>query len=427
MASTDRPSHAGDLIEGVPPAPGGYDPTSVDFVAHPFDVLREMREAGGVHLYQGFQGPRLVLTRWEDVDAVFRSRDVFKDVRKLPPGDPRRVGVLPQENQRPDAQPSILGLDDPEHGRLRRLVNRAFTPRAVEALTPRIVEIADRLLDEVAGRDEIDFMEAIAIPLPVIVISEMLGVDPEDREQFKRWSLTIVNSELRPDDHERIRAGRAAREAMRGYFDRVVNERRAAPGDDLITALVQAEEEGDRLTHDETLTMLALLLNAGNLTTTDLLGNGLLALLSHPEQVAAVRERPDLMGNAVEEMLRYTPPVLSTGRTTSHPQAVGGCPVGEHVSVTVSVVAANRDPSVVADPERFNVTREEIRHLSFGGGIHFCLGANLARNEARIALERLFERYQDIQLAIDPAHAEWRGGGAFRGLERLPLRVTERR
>lgn len=423
---TDSTRRLDPRVEGIRPAPAGYEPVSVDYVANPHPVLRQMREDGGVHVHQAHQGPRVVLTRWADVEALLRSKDVFKDVRKLAEDDPRRVGVLPAENPRAGQAPSILGLDAPEHDRLRRLVNRAFTPRAVDALTPHIEEIADRLLDEVAGQDEIDFMEALAIPLPVIVISEMLGVDPEDRAQFKQWSLTMVNSDLRPDDHDRIRRGRAARAAMRAYFDRVVAERREAPGDDLISALVLAEDEGDRLTHDETLTMLGLLLNAGNLTTTDLLGNGLLALLSHPGQVEALRERPELMGNAVEEMLRYTPPVLGTGRITAHAQEVAGCPVGEHISITGSVIAANRDPEVIEDPERFDVTRDEIRYLSFGGGIHFCLGANLARNEARVALERLFARYQDIRLAIDPAEAEWRGGGAFRGLERLPLHVTAR-
>jgi cytochrome P450 len=426
MTTTTEPN---TTAEGAPlplPAPAEFQPTSVDYVADPHPVLRRMREEGRVHQVHSHLGPRLMLTHYDDVDALLKSRDVFKDVRKLAPDDPRRLGVLPQENPRADAQPSILGLDDPEHGRLRRLVNAAFTPRAVEALTPHIAEIADTLLDAVAGEDEIDVMAALAIPLPVIVISEMLGVDPDDRDRFKHWSLTMVNSELHPDDHDRIRAGRAARAAMREYFDAVVTARRAAPRDDLISALVLAEQDGDRLSHDETLTMLGLLLNAGNLTTTDLLGNGLLALLSHPREYQRLRERPELIANAVEEMLRYTPPVLGTGRITAKPQQVGGCPVGANVSVTGSVIAANRDPAVFERPDEFDVTRDSIRHLSFGGGIHFCLGANLARNEARVALERLFARYDRIELAIRPEEAEWRGGGAFRGLERLPLRVHAR-
>lgn len=408
------------------PAPDGYEPTNVDYIAEPNPVLREMREQGRLHYHDAHMGRRVILTHYDDVDAALRSKAVFKDVRKLPIDDPRRVGSLPSENARADAAASILSLDQPEHNRLRRLVNRAFTPRSVEALNPRIAELADELLDAVEGDDEIDFMQALAIPLPVIVISEMLGVDPEDRDHFKEWSLTSVNSDLNPGDHERIRAGRAARGSMRAYFDRVVSERRANPSDDLVSALVLAEDEGDRLTHDETLTMLGLLLAAGNLTTTDLLGNGMLTLLSHPEQYQLLRDRPELMSHAVEEMLRYTPPVLNTSRMTSEVQELGGCPVAEHTTVIPSLMGANRDPEVFDDPEQFDVTREQNPHLSFGGGIHFCLGSNLARNEARIALERFLARYDVVELVDPPEQAEWRGGGAFRGLLRLPLRVRAR-
>lgn len=423
QAPEDRGTPAG--MEGIPRAPERYDPRDIDYIANPHPVLQAMREDGGVHWHRAPLAPRVVLTRYRDVEAVLRSKEVFKDTRKLPEHDPRRRNLLPEEDPVSE-QRSILSLDQPEHDRLRRLVNRAFTPRAVEAMCPRIADIADRLLDEVEGRPEIDFMEAMATPLPVIVISEMLGVDPEDRDRFKRWSLTMVNSELDPHDLDRIRSGRAARRAMREYFDRVVEERRQQPRDDLISALVLAEDEGDRLTHDETLTMLGLLLNAGNLTTTDLLGNGMLELLRHPDQFAIVRERPEILNHAVEEMLRYTPPVLNTGRITSDAQELGGCPVGTQVSVTASLIAANRDPEVFEDPEHFDVTRTENPHLAFGGGIHFCLGANLARAEARIALERFLARYEEVELAVPPEEVEWRGGGAFRGLWRLPLRVQAR-
>jgi cytochrome P450 len=423
MTTTEPRTPEEQLAAEMPPVPEGYDPTSVDYVADPHAILRQMREEGRAHYYDGFQGRRVVLTHYEDVQEILRSPDVFKDVRKLPEGDMRRTGLLPDEDDRSDAEPSILGLDRPEHDRLRRLVNQAFTVRAVEELVPHIDQIADELLDEVEGDGEIDFMEALAIPLPVIVIAQMLGVDPEDRDSFKRWSLTAVTSTIDPHDRDRIRAGRAARQAQREYFERAVEERRQAPRDDLMSALILAEDEGDQLTHDETITMLGLLLAAGNLTTTDLLGNGMLTLLSHEGLYGRLRSEPELIPNAVEEMLRYTPPVLNTGRITSQAQELGGCPVGEHVSVTASLMAANRDPKVFAEPERFDIEREHIRHLSFGGGIHFCLGSSLARNEARIALERFTARFDEVELAIDPADAEWRGGGAFRGLARLPLRV----
>lgn len=423
MTTTESRRAEEQLADAMPAVPEGYDPTSVDYVADPHAILRQMREEGRAHYHDSFQGRRVVLTHYKDVQEILRSPDVFKDVRKLPEGDIRRTGFLPDEDDLSNNEPSILGLDRPEHDRLRRLVNQAFTVRAVEELVPHIEQIADELLDEVAGETEIDFMEALAIPLPVIVIAQMLGVDPEDRDSFKRWSLTSVSSAIDPRNKDRIRAGRAARKAQREYFERVVAERRQNPRDDLMSALILAEDEGDQLTHDETITMLGLLLAAGNLTTTDLLGNGMLTLLSHDGLYGRLRGEPALIPNAVEEMLRYTPPVLNTGRITSREQELGGCPVGEQVSVTASVMAANRDPEVFADPDRFDIEREHIRHLSFGGGIHFCLGASLARNEARVALERFTARYDEVELSIDPSEAEWRGGGAFRGLARLPLRV----
>ena len=427
MITTERQTPQGDTPtggRGIPQAPAEYDPTNLDYIADPHSTLREMREDGRIHYRDGFFGRQVVLTHWDDVNEVLRSKDVFKDSRKLPEGDVRRTGLLVEEEDQSDREPSILQLDLPEHHRLRRLVDRAFTPRSVDALNPHIEELADGLLDDVAGETEIDFMTAIAIPLPVIVISEMLGVDPEDSDKFKEWSLTSVGGELDPTNKDLIRAGRAARDARRDYFDRAVTERRKNPRDDLMSALILAEDDGDKLSHDETLTMLGLLLAAGNLTTTDLLGNGLLTLLTHPEEYRRLREHPELTALAVNEMLRYTPPVLNTGRTTTHAQELGGCPVGKDVSVIASVMSANRDPDVFEDPDRFDIGREGTAFLSFGGGIHYCLGANLAKNEARITLERFFARYEHVELAVAPEEIQWRGGGAFRGLASLPLRVS---
>ncbi len=417
-ASEERPREAR-------PAPESFQPTDIGYIANPHDTLRTMREEGRVHYAHGPFGKRYILTHHEDVDAMLRSKQHFKDVRKLPEDDPRRTGFLAEENPRPRQAPSILGLDLPEHNRLRNLVNRAFTPRSVERMVPHIAEIADELLDEVAGQDEIDFMDALATPLPVIVIAEMLGVDPADRDQFKTWSHAVVNAGLTGmRDADRIRAGREASNGLREYFSRTIEERKREPREDLITALIEAEEDGDKLSHEEALTMMQLLLLAGNLTTTDLLGNGLLALLQNPEQVALLRSDMSLLRNTVEEMLRYTPPVLLTGRTTDGDQEIGGCPVEHHMSVTGSLIGANRDPAVFDRPDEFDITREKIPHLSFGGGIHFCLGSTLARNEARIALERFFARYQSVELAVPAEDVQWRGGGAFRGLVTLPLKVS---
>ncbi|GAB4335624.1 MAG: cytochrome P450 [Dehalococcoidia bacterium] len=413
-----------DTASGPCPAPEGYRPEAVDFVANPHDVLRAMREEARVHVHQSPLGPRYVLTHYDDVNAFFRRADVFRDTRKLPEDDIRRRGFLPQDEDDRYGQPSILTLDPPEHDRLRGLVSQAFTPKAIEAMNPRIAEIADELLDAVAGEEIIDFMDALAVPLPVIVIAEMIGVDPGDRAQFKAWAHALIEGGLTGRyEIELLQRAREAGRQLRAYFERTIDERRKNPKDDLMSALIAVEQEGERMTREEMITMLQLLLNAGNLTTTDLLGNGLLALLSHPGEYQRLRDDPSLMASAVEEMLRFTPPVTGTGRMTVDATEVAGCPVPRHATVTGSILAANRDPDVFEDPERFDITRKRNHHLSFGGGIHFCLGASLARNEARIALERLFARYNHIELAIDPAQVPWRGGGAFRGLASLPIRV----
>ncbi len=272
-------------------------------------------------------------------------------------------------------------------------------------------------------------MDAMATPLPVIVISELLGVPPEDRDKFKEWSHALVSvspSDMKDMDalRQRMQEARAGSTALADYFREQVERRRDDPGDDLISRLIEAEEEGDRLSEPEMIALCRLLLAAGNLTTTDLLGNGLLELLRHPDQMQILRDDLDRVPAAVEEMLRYTPPVSNSGRLMADDTEIAGCPVGKHRSVAVSLMGANRDPDVFDDPETFDVTREENRHLSFGGGIHYCIGAPLARAEAQGALRALLERYEHIEAAIPVDDIEWRGGGAFRGLRSLLLRVS---
>jgi cytochrome P450 len=419
-----------DDTNPVPKAPDAYQPIDIEFLKDPHATLRQMREEGRIHRTQGgFAGFGLegyVVTRYDDVNEVLRDRAHISDFRKLPEGDPRRRRIDALGDSLP---PSILTLDPPEHDRIRGLVNKAFTPRAIEALKPRITEIANELLDAVEGETEIEFMETMATPLPVIVIAELLGVPSEDRDRFKEWSNAVVA--ISPSDitdaeslQKRFQQAQAASSALAGYFREQVELRRDEPGDDLISKLIEVEEQGDRLTEPEMISLCRLLLNAGNLTTTDLLGNGLLELLRHPDQMQLLRDDPDLVPSAVEEMLRYTPPVSNTGRLTANDTEVAGCPVPGHANVAVSLMAANRDPKVFDHPESFDVTREENRHLSFGGGIHYCLGAPLARAEAQGALRALLERYNRIETAVPLDEVEWRGGGAFRGLRALPLRVS---
>ena len=427
---TSEPSSDTDAVDPIPRAPEAYQPIDIEFLKDPHAVLREMREAGRIHRSDGglagFGPEGYVVTHYDDVNDVLRSREHISDARKLPEDDPRRRGADRADDALP---PSILTLDPPEHDRIRGLVNKAFTPRAIEEIKPRIKEVANELLDAVAGEPEIEFMDAMATPLPVIVISELLGVPPEDRDKFKEWSHALVSvspSDMKDMDalRQRMQEARAGSTALADYFREQVERRRDDPGDDLISRLIEAEEEGDRLSEPEMIALCRLLLAAGNLTTTDLLGNGLLELLRHPDQMQILRDDLDRVPAAVEEMLRYTPPVSNSGRLMADDTEIAGCPVGKHRSVAVSLMGANRDPDVFDDPETFDVTREENRHLSFGGGIHYCIGAPLARAEAQGALRVLLERYEHIEAAIPVDDIEWRGGGAFRGLRSLLLRVS---
>ena len=300
-------------------------------------------------------------------------------------------------------------------------MNKAFTPRAVERLAPRIGEIAAGLLDAIGAAHEFDLIAAFAGPLPTIVIAEMLGVDPADRLDFKRWSdLGVQIFDPTLSDEARADVQRAS-EALDAYFRRVIRERRAEPRDDLISSLIAVEESGERLTEDQIVTMCALLLAAGNVTTTDLIGNGMLALLRHPEQLQRLRDDPALMKNAIEEMLRYDSPVVEASRQPLDDATIAGCPVGAGETVELMLAAANHDPAIYPDPHAFDIGRADTHHHSFGGGIHFCLGAPLARLEAQLAFEALLARFPSIRLADEPL--DYRTLPGFQGVRRLNVVV----
>jgi cytochrome P450 len=404
----------------TPTRPLGLSITSFDpaFSADPHRILDELREHAPVVYDPVLQ--RVVLTRAADVEAVLRDRDLFVDGRKAPEGSMMRMLAERRGSNAVQAEPSMLQLDPPDHDRLRGLVNKAFTPRAVDAMAPRIQEIANELLEKVAGREQWDLIGDFSAPLPTIVIAEMLGVDPHMQKQFKLWSDAVVqgfNPFLNPQQREEIEA---AGTALSAYLRSAIDERRANRRNDLITALIEAEENGDQLTDQEIVTMVTLLLLAGNLTTTDLIGNGMYAFLTHRDQWELLVQRPDLVANAVEEMLRFDPPVTQSGRLTLKEMEVGGCPVHAGQTLSPILLAANHDPAANPDPHRFDITREEIHHVSFGGGRRYCLGAPLARLEARIAVGTLARRFPDLQLAAEKP--SWRNVPVFRGLVTLPVR-----
>jgi cytochrome P450 len=397
--------------------PTGVAVTSLDpaYQRDPEPAHDALREHDPVHHDQVLR--RWLLTKHDDVDTLLRDRSLSADPRN---GAPETFMAAFVE-LRHGREPSILLLDPPEHTRLRGLISKAFTPRAIEQMAPRIEQIAANLLDAVAGSDGFDLIAAFAGPLPTIVIAEMLGVDPADRLNFKRWSDDgvmafdpLLSAELR----ERAEASSAERDA---YFSRAIADRRAAPRADLISAMIAAEEDGVRMTDDELVTMCGLLLAAGNVTTTDLIGNGTLALLRNPDELRKLRDDPSLIKNAVEEMLRYDPPVTETGRIPLDGTEIRGCPISGGESLVPVLAAANHDPAVYPDPHRFDITREDTHHQSFGGGVHFCLGAPLARLEARIALGALVQRFQRLRLG--DAALEYRRIPGFRGLVRLDVLI----
>jgi len=397
-------------------------PLDAAFRADPQPVLDELRERDPVHYDAVLK--RYVLTRERDVDALLRDRTLSVDPRNAAPGTFEQMFMFGAVGEgEAEWQPSMLFADAPYHTRLRGLVSKAFTARAVERMAPRIQEIADELLDAVAGGESFDVIDALAAPLPTIVIAEMLGVDPANRGDFKRWSdegVKAFNPLLSPEERTQVEA---ANEALSQYFrDEIARRRAAEPrDDDLIAGLMNVEEGGDRLTDDEIVTMCDLLLAAGNITTTDLIGNGVLALLRYPDELRKLRDDPTLIKNAVEEMLRYDSPVTQSGRMPLTDVEIGRCPVAAGQSVTPQLSAANHDPAAHTEPHRFDITREDTHHHSFGGGAHFCLGAPLARVEAQIAVGTLVRRFPSLRLADEPL--EWKSVPSFRGVVRLDVLI----
>ncbi len=320
------------------------------------------------------------VSRYEDVISILKDPATFSSTSLMT--------AMSDLNAVPGV-PFMIASDPPVHTRLRKLVNRAFTPRAVAEMEPRIREIARGLLKEMEGREEFDLVAELSTPVPIVVIAEMLGVEPERRRQFKQWSddLTAVTSgAVAAAQRDRITRSMAE---LTAYLREAIEKRRVAPGTDLITGLVKAEEENQALSADEILAMTLLLLVAGNETTTNLISNAVLALLQNPGEMAKLRARPELAANAIEETLRYDSPVQMIFRQTTRKAEVAGTTIPAQAFVMPLYGSANHDERIFADPERFDLTRDASAHIAFGLGIHYCLGANLARLEGRIVLEEL--------------------------------------
>jgi cytochrome P450 len=400
--------------------PVGIELTSLDetYREDLHAVLDRLRTEAPVH--RDTELGRIVLTRHDDVRGLLRDRDWGVDPRKSTPESYVRLitGTNTEEGLE-TYEPSMLFLDDPDHKRLRSLVSQAFNPRVIENMRERTEAITTNLLDEFAGKSEIDLIADFAGPLPTLVIAEMLGVSLEDRSDFKRWSDDLIFGFDPLRDEETSKRIEASGEAMRAYFEKAIAERRKSPSNDLISDLVRAQEEDDGLNDQEVMSMCTLLLIAGNVTTTDLLGNGLYALMTHPEQMAKLKADPTLIENAVEEILRFDSPVTDSARLPFEDNEVSGCPVKKGLTTYTSLAAANHDPSVYPDPHKFDIEREDTHHQSFGGGIHMCLGAPLARLEAQIGINMFLARFPNLRLSERPAKR--RHLPSFRGFETLPV------
>jgi len=333
-----------------------------------------------------------------------------------------RLRGVSQQTLDPIAK-TMLTSDPPDHTRLRSLVQQAFTPRMVERLRPHIEQIANELLDLMVGATQADFVVDFAFPLPATVIAELIGVPAQDRSRFRHWSQQLILG-IDPTQPTRVKAASAvAVTQLLEYFRSLVAARRGHPGDDLITALIAAEEAHDRLSANELLGTCQLLLVAGHETTTNLIGTATLRLIQHPDLLEQLRSTPTLLSSAIEELLRFESPVQRVPRVTMEDVAIGNTKIARGQRVIVCLAAANRDPQVFNDPNSLNLARQPNPHLAFGHGIHFCLGAWLARLEAQIAFGSVLERLTDIQLAGPPV---WSPNTVIRGLKSLPIRYTTR-
>ena len=394
-----------------------FDPTDPVFRADPYPTYNRLREASAIH---GTPLGLWVLTRHADVVGVLHHPETSNDQRNSKAF--QQFLESGAESPFEDRTQSFLFLDPPDHTRLRGLVSHAFTPRRVRELGPRITEIVDGLLDDAIARGELEGVEEFAYPIPIWVICELLGVPPSDNVIFKEWSRELARS-LDPEvmlPPEMLERRQRASDGLNGYLTGLIAERTEQPRDDLLSALIAVEQEGEKLTHEELLVTCGLLLIAGHETTVNLIANGLLAFAQNPEQYQALRADPSLAKPAVEEVLRYDPPVQLTGRIAMTEMPIGGQTVSAGEQAVCLIGAANRDPDAFDDPDRFDITRKPGPHIAFGAGIHFCLGAPLARLEGEIAFRRLAERVGGFELDGEPSYKD---AFVLRGLDRLPLRL----
>jgi cytochrome P450 PksS len=389
------------------------------FKADPFPFYARLRaEAPVYRTTLPTREPAWLVTRYDDAVAVLKDERFVKDkANALTPAQLARQPWFRKLFK--SLQRQMLSTDAPDHTRLRALVSQAFTPRLVEQMRDRVQALTDQLLDPVQARGRLDLIRDFALPLPSVVIAEMLGVPPADRHAFHRWSNALMSA-AQSTWHLFYAVPNTL--LFLRYLRKIIQKRRADPRNDLVSALIRAEEAGDRLSQDELLAMVLLLLVAGHETTVNLIGSGMLALLEHPRQTEKLRHDPRLIRPAVEELLRFTSPVdLATERYAREDVTLGGVTIPRGEMVYVALASANRDERHFPNPDALDITREPNKHLSFGLGAHFCLGAPLARLEGQLAINTLLRRLPHLRLTVAPSQLRWRRGLLLRGLEALPV------
>ncbi|MBO0918105.1 cytochrome P450 family protein, partial [Streptomyces laculatispora] len=397
-----------------------------EFATDPYPAYAWLREHSPVHrttLPSGVEA--WLVTRYADAKQALADARLSKNpAHHAEPAHAKGRTGIPGE-RKAELMTHLLNIDPPDHTRLRRLVSKAFTPRRIAEFAPRVQELTDRLIDSFAQKGEADLIHEFAFPLPIYAICDLLGVPREDQDDFRDWAGMMIRHGGGP-------RGGVARSVkkMRGYLLELIHRKRENPGDDLISGLIRASDDGEHLTENEAAAMAFILLFAGFETTVNLIGNGVHTLLGHPEQRERLQRslaagETELLATGVEELLRYDGPVeLATWRFATEALTLGGQQVAEGDPVLVVLAAADRDPERFAVPDTLDLSRRDNQHLGYGHGIHYCLGAPLARLEGQAALATLLKRLPDLRLAVEPADLRWRGGLIMRGLRTLPVEFT---
>ncbi|PZW31123.1 cytochrome P450 PksS [Thermosporothrix hazakensis] len=396
---------------------------SLEAKRDPIRFYKQLREQGPIIDLGEYPsiGKFWLLTRYEDAIALLKDPHPFtRDRLKL---------LSPEEKEQTTRYHSaleqyvlqrrdMLAVDPPDHTRLRKLVAKAFTPRMIEQMRPRMQQIVDELINAVEDKGKIELISEFAYPLPITVICEMLGIPARDRQQFRHWTQLLI---VPPQKPEEFAALNAPLEEFISYIQRLIEEKHQNPGDDIISVLVQAREQEDKLSENELISSIFLLIVAGHETTVNLIANGVLELLLHPDQLQLLQQDPSLLPSTIEELLRYTGPIFAAGsHWAMEDTTLYGKQIRKGDIVLVGLTAANLDPDVFEHPEKLDITREENKHVAFGKGIHVCLGAPLARQESQIAIGTLIRRLPHLRLAVPPEQLVW-SGSKFRALRSLPL------